>query len=293
MSEKPPKDAPPRSIERRIKAIYESIPASERVLADRVLEYPSDVLMCSATELAELAGASKAAVTRFVKRLEYSDFREMQREIRRAQSTGDPIFLNAGRSQREGESNALLVHLDQDMSCLRQTIEQLDQEVLIAIARRIVTARRVACLGYRNSYFFAAYMRRQIIQIRPDAMILPLPGQTLMEDLGQFGPDDLLIAVGLRRRPPELGRAMQLMQQAGVPIAYVTDRRAITSTKFAQWVVPCQVRGTSLFDSYVGVISVLNFICTRAVVLSGATGRKRLNDLEEMIELLGELDPKN
>lgn len=293
MPDETPEDAPPRSIERRIKAIYESIPASERLLADRVLEYPSDALMCSATELATLAGASKAAVTRFVKRLEYNDFREMQREIRRAQTTGDPIFLNAAPSRNRAEKNALDAHLEQDMTCLRQTVEQIDQETLDTIARRIVSARRVVCLGYRNSYFFASYIRRQINQIRPDTMILPSPGQTLMEDIGQFGADDLLVAVGLRRRPPQLGLAMRLMRKAGVPIAYVTDRRAVTSTKYAEWVVPCQVRGTSLFDSYVGVISVLNFICTRAAALSGSEGRRRLSDLEGMIELLGELDPNN
>ena len=66
----------PRTIERRIRALYEEMPGSERALADRVLEFPGDVLLCSATELAELAGASQAAVSRFVRRLCYNGFRD-------------------------------------------------------------------------------------------------------------------------------------------------------------------------------------------------------------------------
>jgi DNA-binding MurR/RpiR family transcriptional regulator len=286
-------DKQPRAIERRIKEVYESMPGSERALADRVLEYPSDVILCSATELANLAGASKAAVSRFVKRLGYSDFRDMQREIRHAQSTGDPLFLTAGRLHPTGAEGSLAAHLAQDAACLRQTIESIDEQAANAVARRIVEARRVVCLGFRNSYFFASYAKRQINYIRPNVSLIPEPGQMLMEEISDLGPTDLLLAVGLRRRPPILADVLKLMQEQNVPIAYVTDRRAVSTTKYATWSMPCQVRGTSLFDSCVGVVSLLNFICTRATEFAGLEGRNRMRRVEEMLDLLGELDPGN
>src|SRR5690606_30877121 len=101
----------PRAIERLIRSKYDEMPGSQRALADRVLEYPNEVLLYSATELADRVGASKAAVSRFVKRLGYADFREMQREIRHAQMTGDPIFLSARPEQ--GQSS-LSRHLEHD-----------------------------------------------------------------------------------------------------------------------------------------------------------------------------------
>ena len=56
-------DAPqPRAIEKLIRSKYDEMPGSERALADHVLEYPNEVLLYSATELADRAGASKAAV---------------------------------------------------------------------------------------------------------------------------------------------------------------------------------------------------------------------------------------
>lgn len=287
------KEAQPRAFERRIKALYEEMPGSERALADRVLEYPGDIILCSATELAALAGASKAAVTRFVKRLGYSDFRDMQREIREAQTTGDPIFLTAGQMSERRDEDPLHVHLEQDLRCLRETIEAVEENLLLDVAKRIVTARRVVCLGFRNSHFFAAYIRRHLIVMRPEVSLLPVAGQMLMEDMADLGPEDLLLAVGLRRRPRQLSTVLKAMRKKGVPIAYVTDRRAVTTAKFATWLIPCQVRGTSLFDSYVGVVSVINFICTRAMVYAGAAGRARLRLVEEMLEVAGELDPHN
>ncbi len=280
----------PRAIERLIRSKYAKMPGSERALADRVLEYPNEVLLYSATELAQRAGGSKAAVSRFVKRLGYADFREMQREIRHAQTTGDPIFLSA---VPERGPNSILKHLETDMANLRESIEQIDATVILEVSHKILSARRVVCLGFRNSYVFANYLRRQLILIRPDVSLLPGPGQMLMEDFGDLGPDDLLIAVGLRRRSAQLARAMELFRERGVPIAYVTDRRAVRTRNLATWIFACQVRGTSLFDSYVGVISLLNFLATRTYHASGRKGRDRLSDIEGMMDALGELDPEN
>jgi len=280
--------AGPRAIERLIRSRYDDMPGSERALADRVLEYPNEVLLYSATELADRAGASKAAVSRFVKRLGYGDFREMQREIRQAQMTGDPIFLSAVPG---GGQSSLSRHLERDMASLRETIEQIDATQVEEVSQKILSARRVVCLGFRNSYVFAHYLRRQLILIRPDVSLIPGAGQMLMEDFGDLGPDDLLITVGLRRRSAQLARAMELFRDRGVPIAYFTDRRAVRTREFANWVFACQVRGTSLFDSYVGVVSLLNFLATRTYHASGPKGRKRLSELEGMLEALGELDP--
>ena len=289
MPEKRSDPAKPRAIERLIRSRYEEMPGSERALADRVLEYPNEVLLYSATELADRAGASKAAVSRFVKRLGYGDFREMQREIRHAQMTGDPIFLSAAPDSRQG---SLSRHLEHDMASLRDTIEQIDATMIEEVSQRILSAKRVVCLGYRNSYIFANYLRRQLILMRPDVSLIPGAGQMLMEDFGDLGPDDLLITVGLRRRSAQLARAMELFRNQGVPIAYFTDRRAVRTREFATWVFACQVRGTSLFDSYVGVVSLLNFLATRTYHASGRKGRERLNLLEGMLDSLGELDPE-
>ncbi|QEW29790.1 MurR/RpiR family transcriptional regulator [Roseovarius indicus] len=280
--------AEPRAIERLIRSKYDDLPGSERALADRVLEYPNEVLLYSATELAERAGASKAAVSRFVKRLGYGDFRDMQREIRHAQMTGDPIFLSA--KPKKGQSN-LSQHLERDMATLRETIEQIDSTMITEVAQKILSARRVVCLGFRNSYIFANYLRRQLILVRKDVALVPGAGQMVMEDIGDLGPDDLLIAIGLRRRASQLAPAMELFRDRGVPIAYFTDRRAVRTRDYATWVFPCQVRGTSLFDSYVGVMSLLNFVATHTYHAAGRDGRMRLSEIEAMLDALGELDP--
>src|SRR5699024_7150989 len=99
--------------------------------------------------------------------------------------------------------------------------------------------------------------------------------------------------IGLRRRTPSVGRVMRILHDQAVPTAYITDRVAVTTPKFATWVFPCQTRGTSLFDSYVGVISLLNYLCTEAVAQAGEAGRARLGRIEDLMEAMQEIDPNN
>lgn len=282
-----------RTLERRIHGHYEALPGSERALADLVLEYPGDILLYSATSLSERAAVSKAAVTRFVKRLGYGDYREMQREAREAQEAGEPIYLNTSLVTPAREGASLRRHLEQDMMNLRQTFEGLRPEDLDAVVSRALTARRVWVVGFRNGYFFASYVRRQLTQVRPDVTLLPVPGQVLAEDLAGIAPDDLMIAIGLRRRTPQLRQAMEMARNQGVPIAYITDRMAVATTKLATWAFPCQTRGMSLFDSNVGVISLLNYLCTEVAAQAGEAGRARLGRIEDLIGLMGEIDPNN
>ncbi len=283
----------PRMLEKRLHAHYEMLPASERALADLILEYPGDILLYSATALSLRARVSKAAVTRLVQRLGYSDYREMQREVRAAQEAGEPLYLNTSLVTPAREGDSLGRHIDQDLMNLRQTWGGLDPQALDDVIRRMVSARRIWVIGFRNSYFFASYVRRQLIQIRPDVVLLPVPGQVLMEDLAAVGRDDLMVAIGLRRRPPQLRQVMEVMQQTAVPIAYITDRVAVATAKLATWVLPCQTRGISLFDSYVGVISLLNYLCTEAVALAGESGRVRLGRIEDLMGLMEEIDLNN
>ena len=283
----------PRTLEKRIQSQYDELPGSERALADLILEFPGDLLIYSATELSERGGVSKAAVTRFVKRLGYDDYREMQREVRQAQEAGEPIYLNTAHLKPALDRTSLQQHLERDIANLRQTFEAVDSDHLDEVVRRCLRARRVWVLGFRNSYFFAAYIRRQLIQVRSDVMLVPAAGQVLMEDLAGMQSDDLMIVVGLRRRTPPLLRAMEIIRNQQVPIAYITDRVAVTTPKLATWTFPCQVRGMSLFDSYVAVMSLVNYLCTEVVAAAGESGRERLNRIEDLMDLMGEIDPGN
>ena len=274
----------------QIQKVYDELPGSERALADLLLEFPGDITVYSASELAERANVSNAAVSRFMKRLEFSDYRAARRAVRAAQAAGQPIYLNNSLIDPPTQGRSLEQQLEQDVRNLRATYEAIDGKALAATVKAIRRAKLVWCLGFRNSYFFAAYLRRQLNQSRPGVMLLPLPGQILMEDLAAAGGKDIALVVGLRRRSSLTVKAMEFLRSKEVPIVYVTDHRATKTARLASWTFHCHTRGVSLFDSYVSVTSLLNYICTEVAAEAGDPGRRRLAEIEAGIAFSAEIE---
>ncbi|MCK5623368.1 MAG: MurR/RpiR family transcriptional regulator, partial [Alphaproteobacteria bacterium] len=159
---------PPVSLESRIRDRYEALPSSERKIADLILDFPGEIAAYSATELAELADSSKAAVTRLIRRLGFSNFEEARRAARDAQNWGSPLYLMPRKPDQTGFESRVQNHIEQDMKTISLTMESLSPETVNGIVTAIWRARRVFVFGNRNSHFLARYLRWQFMQARPD-----------------------------------------------------------------------------------------------------------------------------
>jgi DNA-binding MurR/RpiR family transcriptional regulator len=272
----------------RIQRHYEELPPSERRIANLILDFPGEIAGYSATELAQLAGVSKAAATRLVQRLGYASYEEARRSARDAQKWGSPLYLLDKEIAPAGLDSQLKVHLERDVENMVRTFGGLDAGRLDQIVDRLASARRVWLMGYRNSHYLAAYARWQFIQVRDDVHLLPLGGETLAEYLASMREDDLLVAIGFRRRLPELRRAMNTAANAGVAILYLTDPTVRGTAQAATWTLRCEVRGAGLFDSYPAAMSLLQFLSVAMVRKTGEAGRARLKNIENIHEDLRE-----
>ncbi len=277
------------SVESRIQASYGELPESERRIADLILEFPGEMAAYSATELAELSGGSKAAVTRLVQRIGFANYDEARRAARDAQSWGSPLYLMQRETKKSGFSARVRAHIEQDMQNISFTLEGLRADSFNEMVTAICKARRVFLLGYRNSHYLAGYARWQIIQGRGDVYLLPAAGETIAEEIADFSAEDLLIVIGFRRRLPQLPQAMAAAAAGGTRILYITDRAAKPSPH-ATWTIPCGVRGMDFFDRYAAAMSLLHFLCVAVMEKLGAGGRSRLQHIEKLHEDLHDFD---
>ena len=209
VSSRPRSDAPPvrpegtaaAPVETRIRSRYAALTPAERRLADLILNFPGELASYSATELAALAGVSKAAATRLFRRLGYTSYQQARREARDAQRWGSPLYLNTARDGGAEPATALAAHHECELANLARTLDALAGVDVEAIVDRLCTARRVVLFGVRNSYMLASYARWQLIQVRDDVVLLPNAGETLAEHLAGLDGNDLLLAVGGRADP--------------------------------------------------------------------------------------------
>lgn len=286
---KPRTGAAPDTMESRIRACYDTLPGSEVAVANVLLNHPGRLATHSATELALDARASKAAVTRLIQRLGYPSYAAARAQARDAQLWGSPIYLEPSAPAGQAPHTALATHIAADQQILARTLAALTERDLDHAVTLLARARRVVVVGFRNSAWLAMYARAQLGLLRPGVELAPLPTETLAEGLVDLGGDDLVLAMGFRRRVPSFAAALRAARHASAKVLLVTDPSGAADLRFADCTLTCHCSGVSMFDSYVGAVSVLNFLAAQLAQALGDAGRQRLQGVEAWHGRLGDL----
>ncbi len=277
------------SLEDRIQDHYAKLPTSERKVADLILDFPGEIAAYSATELAGLASASKAAVTRLIRRLGYANFEEARRTVRDARKWGSPVYLMSKEAAPGTSTTRIQDQIEQDVAAINLTLEALAPEAFEETIKAITGARRVWVAGFRNSHYLAGYVRMQFAQVRGDVHLLPAAGETMAEYMAEMRPEDLLIVIGFRRRIPDVGRILDSARISEIPTLYITDPTARQADR-ATWTIRCEVRGNDIFDRYTGAMSLLHLLTVSVAREMGEAGRRHLKQIETLHESFNAFD---
>ena len=270
---------------------YDTLPTAERKLADTVLEFPGELAAYTATELAEIAGVSKAAATRFFQRLGFSNFEEARRLARDSKSWGSPLYLQSKDEQDDSIDERIPQYIEEETQNLQQTFNEAALADMDEICHAILDAKRVWLLGYRNSHHIATYARWQFIQCRPGVHLLPASaGETIAEYIADIDEDDIVIVIGVRRRVQKLPSIMQAIKTTKAPILYLTDPTASKTSAYAKWTIKIPVSSSFLFDSYTSLMSFTRFLAIETFRLSGEKGRNHLKNIESIHDNLNEFE---
>jgi DNA-binding MurR/RpiR family transcriptional regulator len=275
-------------LEQRIRDNYERLPTGERKLADVVLEMRGELAAYSATEMAERAGVSKATAARLVRRLGYSDYQQMRQEARAHKKNGSPLAELSGVLGKKG---TLGRHLGHDLACLTQTLETIPPDVAARAIEVMAAADRLWVVGFRNSHALAFYARELLIQVKADVRLLPVAGQTLAEELSALKEGDAVLALGFRRRPPILGKILRTAAGVNARVVLIGDSTLGATAKLAEVTFRCLSRGSSLFDSYVAPMSLLNYLCSGVALALGDAAQERLRRIEHLHDDYADFEP--
>jgi DNA-binding MurR/RpiR family transcriptional regulator len=279
--------AKPRSFVTRVRTTMESLPATEKRLAEFVLEFPGELASYTGAELGKLANVSTATVSRFVRHLGYANYEEARRHVR-DEREGGAALLQAGAPSGQGEQDAIASHVQAGMANLARTLADISDESLDAMARAIVSARQILVVGFRSSQPFASYFRWQILQVVDRVAVVPGPGETLGEHLVGLDAQSIVIVFGLRRRVPQIDSIIDYAIGTGAKVLYVIDRGS-PSREIATWTVSCDTSAPGPLDNHVSVMGVCDLLATKVLEIAGKQGRKRLSGIEAVHDALGEL----
>lgn len=142
-----------------IEAIFSTLSRQERKVALKVLQNPQEVQSMNITKLAKKAGVSNATITRFVRRMECSDFHDFKLKLAISAASSPEVPVSS-----ESDSMGDKVY-EFYQKVLQGTWKQLDTDTIHNIVHAITKARRVYVYGLGSSGYTAQEFTQRLIRM--------------------------------------------------------------------------------------------------------------------------------
>lgn len=275
------------TIGQRIDRQYAALSPQEQRAADVVLDRLDDLAVYNASEIAQLSGVSKATVSRLVRRLGYEDFAQVRAQAKLLRGLGSPMGASA---PPENDADSLTAHLAAEQRNLELMLRSTADGRLDAAARLLAEASQVTVIGRRNSYPVALHLRQQLAQIRSRVTLLPVPGQSLGEDLADLGARDAAVLVGFRRRPHGFTALVEALLTRNVPVVLIGDASLEPWRARVPHLLLAPLDSPSPFDSYAAAMSLANLLATATLAQHTRQGRTRVSTITTLYDELDELE---
>ena len=270
-----------RPIEVRITEKYADLAPQERRAADVLLEHLHDLAMYRASELADLAGVSKATMSRLFRRLDYEDFTQVRDQLL--------VLRNAGLPVPVGAPPSVARHLETEVEHLHRVLTAAEAAIEQA-ATLLAGATTVKVVGMRNSYPVALHLTQQLTQARTGVGVAPSPGQSLSDEVVGLGADDVVVVVAFRRRPPEIAALLDLVRSQGARVVLMADPSGRRLASPGDVWIECGAATQAAFDSYAAAMSVVAALSSRVLDALGPAAGQRVAAIAAAYRALGEIE---
>jgi DNA-binding MurR/RpiR family transcriptional regulator len=216
----------PASFYDRVDACLEDISPAEQCVARFFKENREEVLIASASALAQQTGTSDATVVRTVKALGFAGMEELRRTLaRELRETLSPASRMARTLSEVGDN--LEAALDVTLDIHQKSLEDLRRDItpndFRSAVRSIAGAQRVFIFGIGPSSAMADYFMVQLGRFGIDALSLTQTGLLLADGLQKLREGDLLILFAYGRVYRELDALLDQADQRGATKILLSD----------------------------------------------------------------------
>ena len=258
---------------------HEFSPVEARI-ASTILADVDAAAQYGVTELADRAGVSAAAISRFAKALGCELVRELRARLASASAVGKRFL----EQQNAPQVSALFAQICDDIQeSLRHNIANLKEDVVQGLADALCKARMIHIFGLGGcSTVFAQELQSRLVRFgRPvsacsDALMMKIIGATL-------GPEDLVLVLSVSGITPEILSAVDIARGYGAKVGAIT--RADTAlAERADWLLPIVIDETDFVfkptASRSAVMLAIDILATTLALHQPTDNRERLRRIK-------------
>ncbi|BCB62502.1 MULTISPECIES: MurR/RpiR family transcriptional regulator [unclassified Halomonas] len=215
------------SIHLQLAESYAALSPQLKRAASYVLEHPAEMAFQSIRKTAQAASVTPSTLVRLAKRLGFESY-EPFREVFQSAVQAAPVELSGRASQlkqqhRKPEAALFAEVGDAAFDNIGRLFTADNQTRVKEAAERILAARRVAVVGFRDTFACAyhfAYVGRIAM---PEVTLIRGQEGGLLTELAPFSEQDVVVAFGFEPYCAETMKALEITRANGVQAIVITD----------------------------------------------------------------------
>ena len=222
-----------------------------RKIAQYIVEHYDKAVFMTASRLGESVGVSESTVVRFAAAMGYEGYPQLVSH----RLTANQRFEMATELD---PSAALTTVLKSDMQNLRNTLEQVEQQVFDEVVQRLLNANAVYVMGLRSAAPLAQFMGYYLNYIFDNVHLVSSGATDVFEEIIKLRENDVLIGISFPRYSTRTLEAMRFAKRCGAQVVAITDGPMSPLAEIADLSLTARTDMASFVDSLAAPLSLIN-----------------------------------
>ncbi len=279
----------------RLQALQGSLTESEKRMAEALLQQPELCAFESLRSFARNVGVNPSTLSRFVARLQYERYRDLQLELRSASlhSNASPLDRAMSDASRTDLSGQLLQSIEEDVEQIRWLTRP---EMLSSLERAV----RLVSETVGSVYVIGNGWNRALADMTAHRLALCCPKVESSSSLDLLGfgkltgssEKDCALVISTRRYSRRTLDMAATLHKRGVRVIGVTDSPASPLLRKSHMALVVPNARPGLFDSPTPLSSVLHALCVGVANMTSDQTVKRLTEIDAFNVDLGVFNEK-
>lgn len=216
----------------RLKSMLKQLSASERKIAEFILDHPEEVIHMTATELGKRTQTSGATVVRLSKSLQLNGFQDLKMKI--AGDLAKPVDQGYRDIKPEEPIELIIQKITSNtIQSLRDTAEIIDKRELKTAVQVLLQAKNVHFFGIGASHIIALDAQQKWLRINRGATAFT-DAHLVATQIANAEPSDIVFAISFSGETPEVVKILRLAKMNGVKTISLTRYGSSTVANLAE-----------------------------------------------------------
>ncbi len=258
-------------------------PTERRVAHALLADYPV-LALGTLADWANRAAVSAPTVLRFLVKFGFSNFPDLQAQLRNELSDRLRSPLDKLPSQAIGLNGSIgSAFAEVIIENVRETFAHLSPSEIKSVTTLLADQRRkIALVGGRFTDPLARYAAAHLTILRGGIFHLIGQPDNWRDKLLELGKGDVLIVFDIRRYAPDLQHFAEQAAARRITIVLVTDQWLSPVAKVATHVLPARIAVPSRWDSNTALMAIVEMLLDGVTNMLGQSAERRIKELESL-----------